>query len=77
MTSCDIASFVFFPFQVTVAHIAPPIAVFMSKHPMVNKYNLENIRLLLCAAAPLGPELSNELQERMSKPDLKIRQGKT
>ncbi len=63
--------------QVTVAHIAPPVALFMAKHPMVSAFDMRALRTLTSAAAPLSADASRELAARLDHPDLKITQGQS
>ena len=39
---------------IALAHIVPPIAVALAKHPIVDRYDLSNLRWLFSGAAPLG-----------------------
>lgn len=39
------------------AYLAPPVLLFMNKHPMVAKYDLSSLRNILLGAAPVSPEL--------------------
>jgi acyl-CoA synthetase (AMP-forming)/AMP-acid ligase II len=57
---------------ITLAHIVPPIAVALAKHPIVDRYPLPNLRWLFSGAAPLGPQLTEAVQERLS---VRVRQG--
>jgi acyl-CoA synthetase (AMP-forming)/AMP-acid ligase II len=57
---------------IAVAHIVPPIAVALAKHPVVDSYNLSNVRWFFSGAAPLGPELTEAVETRLGA---KIRQG--
>lgn len=36
--------------------IAPPLAVFLAKSPLVAKYSLDSVTRIMCGAAPLGEE---------------------
>lgn len=56
-------------FQVSVAPIVPPIALYLSKHESVANYNLSNLRLIFSGAAPLGGGLQHELAERLKVPN--------
>lgn len=51
--------------QVTFAFIAPPIAVAMAKHPMVDDYDLSRLRVVFSGAAPLDGELGRSLAQRL------------
>ncbi|MEO5780640.1 MULTISPECIES: AMP-binding protein [Arthrobacter] len=45
--------------------IAPPLAVALSKHPMVDEYDLSSVHTTLSGAAPLDGELGTLLAERL------------
>ena len=51
--------------RVTVAFIAPPIAVVLAKHPAVEDYDLSSLRLVFSGAAPLDGELGRALAKRL------------
>ena len=51
--------------RVDLAHIVPPVAVALAKHPAVDKYDLRHLRALFSGAAPLGPELTDAIQRRL------------
>jgi len=60
-------------YDVTLAHIAPPLAQFLAKSPTVEVKSFPKLREFFCAAAPLGPELTAELGSRFT--GVVIRQG--
>ncbi|XP_055881151.1 uncharacterized protein LOC106069292 [Biomphalaria glabrata] len=60
--------------QITLAHLVPPLVVFLAKHPLVSQYNLRSVQRIFCGAAPLGPELTAEFLKRLDH-GLKINQG--
>lgn len=45
--------------------IAPPVAIALAKHPMVDQFDLSSLRIVLSAAAPLGPEVSAAVAARL------------
>jgi acyl-CoA synthetase (AMP-forming)/AMP-acid ligase II len=57
---------------ITLAHIVPPIAVALAKHPVVDNYDLSGVRWLFSGAAPLGPQLTEAVEARLS---VRVRQG--
>ncbi|XP_019625815.1 PREDICTED: 4-coumarate--CoA ligase 1-like isoform X2 [Branchiostoma belcheri] len=59
--------------KVTHVHLVPPIALFLAKHPMVDKYDFSHVQELFCGAAPMGKELSDAVRSRLKVPS--IRQG--
>jgi acyl-CoA synthetase (AMP-forming)/AMP-acid ligase II len=52
-------------YAVTWAPIAPPIALAMAKHPLVDKFNLSKLRVMLSGAAPLGADLEVAASKRL------------
>ena len=57
---------------IRLAHIVPPIVVALAKHPIVGKYDLSGLDCLFSGAAPLGVELTEAVETRLS---LRVRQG--
>ncbi len=49
----------------TYLFIAPPVAVALSKHPLVADYDLGSVRTTLSGAAPLDGKLGTRLAERL------------
>jgi acyl-CoA synthetase (AMP-forming)/AMP-acid ligase II len=52
-------------YHVTWAFIAPPIAVALAKHPIVDDYDLSELRVVFSGAAPLDGQLGRAVQERL------------
>jgi acyl-coenzyme A synthetase/AMP-(fatty) acid ligase len=44
--------------SIPIAHVAPPIAIAIAKHPAVDRYDLSQLRWVFSAAAPLGQDIS-------------------
>ena len=55
-----------------VAHLVPPIVVALAKHPVVDQYKLAHLKWLFSGAAPLGTELTLQVEKRLS---VTLRQG--
>ncbi|XP_017084152.1 4-coumarate--CoA ligase 1 [Drosophila eugracilis] len=85
-TACRGARLVFLPkfeehlflsaiekYRVMMAFMVPPLMVFLAKHPIVDKYDLSSLMVLLCGAAPLSRETEDQIKERIGVPF--IRQG--
>ncbi|EDO27449.1 predicted protein [Nematostella vectensis] len=54
--------------------MVPPLALFLAKHPLVDKYDLSSLESMISAAAPVGKGILRTMAERI--PSLKIvRQG--
>lgn len=46
-------------------YIAPPIAVALTKYPLLKDYDLSSVRLIVCGAAPMDEGLGTTLVERI------------
>jgi acyl-CoA synthetase (AMP-forming)/AMP-acid ligase II len=57
---------------IPLAHIVPPIAVALAKHPAVDRYDLRGVKWLFSGAAPLGAELTAAIRTRLG---ITVRQG--
>ncbi|KIM77171.1 hypothetical protein PILCRDRAFT_825519 [Piloderma croceum F 1598] len=55
-------------YRITDAHIVPPIAVFLAKHPLVDKYDVSSVTTWGCGAAPLGNDLVDLVEKRTKVP---------
>ncbi|WOL19518.1 putative 4-coumarate--CoA ligase 2 [Canna indica] len=51
--------------RVSVAAVVPPLVLALAKNPVVEKYDLSSIRIILSGAAPLGKELEDALRSRV------------
>ncbi len=51
--------------KVTVAYIAPPVAVALAKHPLVNEFDMSTLRAVLSGAAPLDEDLGHAVADRI------------
>jgi acyl-CoA synthetase (AMP-forming)/AMP-acid ligase II len=49
----------------TFAFIAPPVAVALAKHPLVDDYDLSSLRGIMSGAAPLDADLGHAVAERL------------
>ncbi|MFG2953606.1 4-coumarate--CoA ligase family protein [Streptomyces sp. NPDC048291] len=58
--------------RATYGYIAPPVAVALAKHPLVDEYDTSSLRVLLSGAAPLDAELGAAVAERL---DVRVLQG--
>ncbi len=59
-------------YNVSLAHLVPPIILSLSKNPIVDDYKLTSLRTLFSGAAPLGEDLTRACMERLG---CQIRQG--
>lgn len=58
--------------KITFSYVAPPVVLLLSKHPVVDKYDLSSLRMLNSGAAPLTRELVDAVWNRKK---LKVKQG--
>jgi len=59
-------------YEVSLAHLVPPIVLALSKNPVVDNYRLPKLRTIFSGAAPLGEELTRACMERLG---CSVRQG--
>jgi acyl-CoA synthetase (AMP-forming)/AMP-acid ligase II len=59
-------------YDVSLAHLVPPIVLALSKHPIVDNYKLPKLKTIFSGAAPLGEELTRACMDRLG---CTIRQG--
>jgi acyl-CoA synthetase (AMP-forming)/AMP-acid ligase II len=52
-------------YGVSYLHLVPPIVIALSKHPLVDKYDLSRAKWALSAAAPLGAPAAAAFTERL------------
>jgi acyl-CoA synthetase (AMP-forming)/AMP-acid ligase II len=49
----------------TIAFIAPPVAVALAKHPLVDSFNLSTLNVVMSGAAPLDADLGRAVAQRL------------
>lgn len=54
-------------YRITVCMLVPPIALQLARNPVVEEYRVDSLKLIISGAAPLGPELETEVQNRLRK----------
>ena len=59
-------------YRVTLAHLVPPVVLALSKHPIVDDYDLSSLKTIFSGAAPLGSALTQTCVDRLG---CQIRQG--
>jgi len=59
-------------YEVSLAHLVPPIILSLSKNPIVDNYRLPKLHTIFSGAAPLGEELTRACMDRLG---CNIRQG--
>jgi acyl-CoA synthetase (AMP-forming)/AMP-acid ligase II len=67
MPSFDLAEFLgnIAEHKCTVAFIAPPVAVALAKHPLVDEYDLSSLNTVMSGAAPLDADLGHAVSKRL------------
>nr|AIK99960.1 4-coumarate: CoA ligase [Plectranthus barbatus] len=60
-------------YKVTIGPFVPPIVLAIVKSPLVGKYDISSIRLVMSGAAPLGKELEDAVGSKF--PNAKLGQG--
>lgn len=58
--------------KITFAYVVPPVVLLLSKHPVVDKYDLSSLRMVNSGAAPLTREIVDALYKRLKVP---VKQG--
>lgn len=53
-------------YKVTSAFIAPPVAVALAKHPIIDNYDLSSLESMMSGAAPLDDELGKAVAARLN-----------
>ncbi len=51
---------------VTRAYLVPPILLFLAKSPEIDNYDLHSLEYICSGAAPLGEEIAEQVQRRLS-----------
>ena len=59
-------------YDVTLAHIVPPIVLGLAKSPVVDNYRLPKLKTIFSGAAPLGEDLTRACMDRLG---CVVRQG--
>ncbi|GFR83336.1 4-coumarate--CoA ligase [Elysia marginata] len=52
--------------EISTAHLVPPLINFMAKDPRVANYNLTALKRIICSAAPLSKELTEDFLKRIN-----------
>ena len=59
--------------KVTFAPIVPPVLLFLAKHPVVDRFDMSSLRVLISGAAPLDAELTEVASKRLHAPVVQVR----
>jgi 4-coumarate--CoA ligase len=62
-------------YKITDLNLVPPIAVAMAKHPAAKQCDLSSVRYIGSGAAPLGSEVSKEVEQLWPKGKMNMKQG--
>ncbi|CAF3468646.1 hypothetical protein SNK03_006282 [Fusarium graminearum] len=62
-------------FRVTSLLCVPPILVYLSKHPLVKKYDLSSVNRVSSGAAPLSHEVIHNVEKLWPSGDVTVKQG--
>ncbi|KAG6418228.1 hypothetical protein SASPL_120429 [Salvia splendens] len=60
-------------YKVTIGPVVPPIVLAIAKSPLVGKYDISSVRMVISGAAPLGKELEDSVRTKF--PDAQLGQG--
>lgn len=52
-------------YGITFAFLAPPLVLALAKHPLVDKYDLSKLRMIISGAAPLSENVAQACAERL------------
>ena len=52
-------------YRINIAHVVPPVVLFLAKHPSVDKYDTSSIDMIMSGAAPLGGEIVKAARDRL------------
>lgn len=51
-------------YKITTLPLVPPLAVFLAKSPLVNRYDLSSVKDVGCGAAPLSKDTEEAVKKR-------------
>ncbi|TDH71667.1 hypothetical protein CCR75_006502 [Bremia lactucae] len=52
-------------YKIRTAHVAPPVVLFLSNHPLVENFDLSSTKYLVSGGAPVGKQVENRVHERL------------
>ncbi|WP_189668137.1 AMP-binding protein [Promicromonospora soli] len=61
-------------YHATFLFVAPPIALALAKHPLVDSYDVSSVRAVLSGAAPFGEKLAQAVRDRLGEA-VRVQQG--
>jgi 4-coumarate--CoA ligase len=56
--------------RITQLQVAPPIMIMLAKRPEPDHYDLRSLESITCGAAPLSPDIQNQVADRFQVPIL-------
>lgn len=60
-------------YKTNLGFLVPPLLLFLAKSPLVDKYDVSSLMIIVCGAAPLSKELELAVKDRLNV--FSIRQG--
>lgn len=54
--------------KITIAYVVPPVVLLLGKHPLIDKFDLSSLRMMMSAAAPLTKDLIEMVYSRLKVP---------
>nr|BAE80728.1 hypothetical protein [Nipponoluciola cruciata] len=64
-------------YKISYLHVVPPIAHFLTKSKLVDKYDLSNLIVVICGGAPLSKSIEKALVNRLNLQKVKQSYGMT
>lgn len=58
--------------RATMLLVAPPIVAALAYHPLVDRFDLSSLQVVVSSAAPLAPELETACATRLSRPVVQV-----
>ncbi|HXV93979.1 MAG TPA: AMP-binding protein, partial [Pseudonocardia sp.] len=58
--------------RATILPAAPPVVLALARHPVVDRYDLSSLELVVSGSAPLSAELETECAARLGRPVLQV-----
>lgn len=52
-------------YKISYMHLAPPLALFLAKSPLVKNYDIRSVKNMVLSAAPVGAELTQNLIDKL------------
>jgi acyl-CoA synthetase (AMP-forming)/AMP-acid ligase II len=59
-------------YKITRAYLVPPIVLALAKHPIVDQYDLSNLKIIMSGAAPLSEDTARAAGRRLAAPSSRV-----